>query len=82
MIHDDEACCRDVVEHASAFLDGELEGERWACFEAHLRACPPCGEYVRQVGLTVEALRRLPGRRGQHLRGELLERFRSWKAGG
>lgn len=32
----------------SAFLDGELDGERLAAFESHLNECEPCREAVAQ----------------------------------
>jgi len=34
--------CRDILEDASAFLDGQLPPERRASVERHLEACPEC----------------------------------------
>jgi anti-sigma factor RsiW len=73
-----DATCRDVHAHASAFVDGELDRDAWQTLSAHLGACPPCAEYVRQLGLTVELLRRIPGPCGQEVRAELVRRFQVW----
>lgn len=73
--------CRQLTEHSSAFLDGTLEDEVWSSFRSHLELCPPCAEYVRQMGLTVEFVRKLPGERGTTARAELVDRFRKWRAG-
>lgn len=72
------ATCRDVRAHASAFVDGELEPAAWQALSEHLGECPPCDEYVRQLGLTIELLRKLPGRPGQQARAELVRRFEDW----
>ena len=74
----DDATCRDVHAHASAFVDGELDGAAWQALSVHLTVCPPCDEYVRQLGVTIELLRRLPGRAGQEARTELVRRFERW----
>jgi anti-sigma factor RsiW len=75
---DDHPPCCDVSAQASAFLDGELDGAAWAHLQRHLAACAPCTEYVRQIGLTVEAVRRLPGACGDETRAELVRRYREW----
>lgn len=75
---DDDTTCRDVHEHASAFVDGELDGAAWQALSVHLRICPPCEEYVRQLGVTIELLRKLPGPGGHDARTELVRRFETW----
>ena len=76
-----DATCRDVHGKASAYVDGEVEGVEWRSLTAHLAICPPCEEYVRQLGVTVEVLRRLPGQAGVDARAELLRRFEAWSRG-
>ena len=71
--------CNRIAEHGSAFLDGEMPTVEWAMFRVHLAMCPPCAEYVRQLGLTVDALRDLPGDQGTEMRGQLLQLFEDWK---
>ncbi len=71
--------CRQLTEHGTAFLEGTLSDQDWASFRRHLELCPPCGEYVRQLGMTVELLRALPGERGARTREQVLSRFKSWR---
>jgi anti-sigma factor RsiW len=76
----DDQPCSDVTALASAFLDGELEGAGWAHLQRHLAACASCAEYVRQISLTVEVIRKLPGKVGDDTRTELVRRYREWAA--
>lgn len=76
----DPFSCRLMTEHSSAFLDGTLGDAEWARFRTHLELCPPCAEYIRQMGMTVELLRKLPGERGASAREMLLRRFQGWSA--
>ncbi|MEN0064472.1 MAG: zf-HC2 domain-containing protein [Myxococcota bacterium] len=73
--------CREIVEASSAFLDGEMTWSEWARFRIHIMTCPPCAEYVRQLGLTVDSLRSLPNEEGQQLRSNLMELFDDWSSG-
>lgn len=78
--------CRDVCDQASALLegnpggppDGVVSGPEWDALRQHLAMCPPCGEYLRQMGLTVEALRLLPATCAEKARAELLKHFEAW----
>ncbi len=72
--------CNRIAEHGSAFLDGELPTHEWVRFRLHLAMCPPCAEYMRQLGLTVDALRVLPGDEGHEMREKLMGLFHEWKA--
>ena len=72
--------CQQVAEHASAFIEGEMSLRSWLAYRVHLLSCPPCAEYVRQIGLTVDALRTLPGSDGAELRGQVLDAFDAWQA--
>jgi anti-sigma factor RsiW len=44
--------CREVVEIVTAYLDGALDSDTRAKFEAHLELCGPCIEYVEQIRAT------------------------------
>ena len=72
--------CRELAEHASDLVDGEPSGPEWDELRQHLERCPPCGEYVRQMGLTVELLRQLPGTSGEATRAKVLEVYSQWLA--
>lgn len=67
--------CQDVAERASAYLDGGLG--RWERLQVrlHLALCRVCREYVRQIGLIVAALHRLP--RGRVPDEAFLDRLRA-----
>ncbi len=73
--------CREIVDTASAFLDGELSVTEWARFRIHLLTCPPCARYVHQMGLTVDALRGLGGDEGRDVRSKLVDIFDDWSNG-
>ena len=64
---------------ASAFVDGDAS-ERLPSLAAHLDRCPPCQEYLRQLGLTVEILHALPGEPAAEARGALMGLFGRWCA--
>jgi len=76
----DEIVCQDLVELITDYLEGALDPGPRARFEAHLRTCPHCTDYVEQMRETI----RLTGRlRVEELdpgaRDELLRVFRTWK---
>lgn len=74
--------CERVADLASAFIDDELTTAQWLRYRMHLAACGPCKEYVRQLGITVEVLRRLPGAEGHAMRSQLVDAFDAWRADG
>ncbi|WP_372874068.1 hypothetical protein [Pseudomonas sp.] len=52
--------CREMSELGSDIIEGDLRlSTRWAVF-MHLRACPLCKMYVKQLKLTSEVLQQLP----------------------
>ena len=78
----DEMVCQELVELATAYLDGALAPADRARFEAHLAACSHCRIYLEQMRATIRAL----GRLGEDdlapdARETLLRAFRGWKRG-
>jgi predicted anti-sigma-YlaC factor YlaD len=71
--------CREVHDHASAFVDGDAS-EQLPSLKEHLDRCPPCREYLRQIGLTVDLLHALPGEPATEARGTLMGLFDKWCA--
>jgi predicted anti-sigma-YlaC factor YlaD len=70
--------CREVSERVSDFIDATLPLSARLQMRLHLLMCSICREYVRQVGLVVGALRRLPPQEPTaELRTELLAMFRA-----
>jgi anti-sigma factor RsiW len=58
--HPGEMSCREMVEHLSDYLDGELDAALQRTIEAHGGECPPCRVFIRTLRKTVEAVRSLP----------------------
>lgn len=56
----DEMTCKELVELVTAYLDDALPAEDRRRFDEHLAACEFCAEYLRQMRLTVSALRSAP----------------------
>src|SRR5215813_13363164 len=54
-----EMTCREVEEHVTGYLDGELHPDDRKRFEAHVRGCPECGTRVSQLRQTVSTLGQL-----------------------
>lgn len=52
-----ELACRELVELVTDYLDGVLPSELQAEVRQHLDGCDGCTEYLRQIGLTIQALR-------------------------
>jgi anti-sigma factor RsiW len=83
MAHDlspDEMVCRELVELATDYFEGALPPDQRARFEAHLAACPPCGDYLDQLRRTVHALGclgALPA--SPEERARLLTLFQRWR---
>jgi anti-sigma factor RsiW len=46
--------CREFTDFILAYLDGELQTRARALFEAHIRDCPPCLDYLDSYRQTVE----------------------------
>lgn len=67
--------CREVAERASAYLDAGLGWRERLQMRLHLAMCRICREYVRQLGLIVSALHKLP--RGPGPDEAFLDRLRA-----
>lgn len=51
--------CRDVVELVTDYLEGQIADVERRAMDEHLGECPGCAEYIRQMRLTIAALRGL-----------------------
>ena len=47
--------CQRAVELATNYLDGALPASERRAFEAHLKVCPHCAEYLAQLQIAIEA---------------------------
>jgi anti-sigma factor (TIGR02949 family) len=49
----DHSICRELMDHVSDYIDGELEASICAELEAHLAGCPNCRIMVDTVRKTI-----------------------------
>jgi anti-sigma factor RsiW len=52
--------CRELVELVTEYLEGTLDSDTRAEFEAHLAICPGCMEYVQQMRTTLHLVGDIP----------------------
>jgi len=76
-----ELVCQEVVELVTDYLEGALSRSQRRRFEAHLRACENCTEYLEQMRATI---RLAGGLQVEDLTPEMREEFtalfRRWQA--
>jgi hypothetical protein len=53
-----ELACKELVELVTDYLDGVLAPSVRDEFQTHLSGCDGCTEYVRQIGITLRALKK------------------------
>jgi anti-sigma factor RsiW len=72
--------CRELVEVVTDYIEGAMGDADRRRFEAHLRGCAHCVNYVEQMRATIAALGRLDEDSFEpEKREELLEAFRGWR---
>lgn len=75
---DDELPCRELVELVTDYLERALDLPERARFEAHLRECEGCRDYLDQIERTILLLGRTAATRPTAAERErLLALFRS-----
>jgi anti-sigma factor RsiW len=76
----EELSCQELVELVTAYLENALEPAERARFEAHLRGCDGCRNYLGQMRLTIATLGTLPSETiPPTVRSRLLDAFKDWK---
>jgi anti-sigma factor RsiW len=72
--------CQELVEVVTEYLEGALPADDRRRFEAHLRDCPFCTEYVEQMRQVAGSLGELGDESiAPEKREALLEAFRGWR---
>jgi anti-sigma factor RsiW len=75
-----ELTCKEVVELVTEYLTGAMPDAERARFDAHLSACDPCAEYLRQMRTTVALSGRLDeGALPDDVKRDLIDAFRRWR---
>ena len=73
--------CKQAVELVTDYLEGALPARERARFEAHLRECPHCTEYLEQIRRTIAAVGRVePESLEPEVKTELVALYRRWQA--
>jgi anti-sigma factor RsiW len=76
-----EMTCKELVEVMTDYLDGALPHGDRIRFDAHLRRCPWCRNYLAQIQLTVHTLGSLALEPlAPEVSARLLEAFRDWRS--
>jgi anti-sigma factor RsiW len=71
--------CREVVEIATEYVEGELTPEQATAFELHLNFCDGCSTFIDQIRETAATARRLSEEQiPEELRQQLIDAFRDW----
>lgn len=73
--------CQEAVELVTAYLEGSLSRRERRRFEAHLRACPNCSEYLRQIRATIRLSGTVePESLSPEARADLVDLYRRWRS--
>ncbi len=73
--------CQQVVELVNDYLEGGLSRADRRRFEAHLRGCPNCTNYLEQMRDTIRAMGTLhQDDLTPAVRDEFTELFRRWRS--
>ena len=73
--------CREAVELVTDYLEGNLSRRDTRAFEAHLKACDGCEEYVRQIQATIMILGNVqPDDLSPETRQGLMELYREFRS--
>jgi predicted anti-sigma-YlaC factor YlaD len=74
--------CQQVVELVTEYLENELSARDRRRFEAHLRHCQHCTEYIDQMRTVIRLTGSLtPEDLSPEVEDELLSVFHRWKSG-
>lgn len=71
--------CNELVELVTAYLDGSLDLDERARFDAHLLECEGCGNYLQQFHATLTTVAKVPfDDLDPAFRDRLMEAFKTW----
>ena len=74
--------CQEIVELVTDYLEGAMDRELRAAFEAHLAGCPHCTDYLEQIEATIRIAGRIEAQDlSPEFRAGLVEAFRDFRSG-
>lgn len=72
--------CRELVELVTAYLEGVMDPDTRALFDAHLEKCRGCRNYLDQFRTTARTVGQIEeGDLDPAFRARLLEALRDWR---
>lgn len=72
--------CSELVELVTLYLEGSLDLEDRARFDAHLLECDGCENYLQQFRSTLATVGKIPaGELDPAFRGRLMRVFQDWR---
>ena len=72
--------CRQAVALVTDYLDDALTRRQRRRFEAHLRNCPNCSQYLIQIRLTIDTVGHVePDELDPAVKDELIELYRRFR---
>jgi anti-sigma factor RsiW len=72
--------CNELVELVTAYLEGALDRDTRARFDAHLAECDGCANYLQQFRTAVHAIGAICDDDIQAaFRDRLMDAFRNWR---
>ena len=76
-----EMGCQELVEVVTDYLEGALDADDRARFDAHLAACEGCTEYVLQIRRTIEVVGQVDAEAlSPEVQRGLVDAFRRWRS--
>jgi anti-sigma factor RsiW len=75
-----DLACQEIVEIVTDYLEGAMDADLHASFEAHLAGCPHCTRYVEQIEATIRIAGTIDADGlSDEFRTGLLEAFRDFR---
>jgi anti-sigma factor RsiW len=72
--------CRQAVALVTDYLDDALPRRQRRRFEAHLRTCPNCSQYLIQIRLTIDTVGHVePDELDPEVKDDLIELYRRFR---
>jgi predicted anti-sigma-YlaC factor YlaD len=77
-----ELSCQEIVELVTEYLEGAMDAELHASFDAHLAGCDGCTHYIDQIEATIRIAGTIEAEAlSPEFRAGLLEAFRNFSPG-
>jgi anti-sigma factor RsiW len=72
--------CQEIVEVVTDYLEGAMDAQSRASFDAHLAGCPHCTAYIEQVRAMIRVAGTIEARSlTPEFRAGLVAAFRDWR---